>query len=152
MSDVDVHALVDDADLHAISMVNLSARRIEREAKNASEFSVDPQYTLQTARREDDKGFRITLQTEIEAPIGDIRCDVEAEYVLQQLVMTAVPQEVLQEFVNDVAIMAMLPFVRQGIADITLRVFESPLLMPIIQRGQITFGLPPDETSGELED
>lgn len=150
MSEVDVQTLLDDVSLLAISTVALSARRIEREAANAGEYSVDPQYTLHTGWRDDHKGFRIVLQTEIEAPVGDIRCDVQAEYVLEDLARTTVPQEAMQEFVNSVAIMTVLPFVRQGIADITLRVFESPLLMPIIHRGQITFNLPPDAL-GELE-
>lgn len=144
MSELDVHALLADASLLAISTVALSANRKEREDKTDGELTVEPQYTLETGWRSDEIGFRIALQTEIEAPVGDIRCDVQAEYELQQYKMSDISQAVLQEFVNQVALMAILPFVRQGIADITLRVFEAPLLMPIIQRGEITFNLAGD--------
>lgn len=148
MPEVDVHALLADVSLTAISTIALSANRVEREGEIDAELTIEPQYKLETGWRSDHAGFRVVLQTEIKAPVGDIRCDVQAEYALQELKMSAIPQAAIQDFVNQVALMAVLPFVRQGIADITLRVFEAPLLMPIIQRGEITFNLPAD---GEIE-
>lgn len=53
----------------------------------------------------------------------------------------------MQEFVNNVAIMHILPYARQSIADLTQRVFSAPLLMPIMQRGELQFQVGMDETA-----
>lgn len=142
MSDdgIDVHALLASAELIGISTVELSARRRQTDVVDA-ESTVDPDYSLLVDARSDLTGFRVVLQTAITASIGEIQCDVQAEYLIGALKMDQIPRDVLQEFINNVALMTVLPFVRQGIADITLRVFEAPLLMPIIQRGEITFPL-----------
>lgn len=45
------------------------------------------------------------------------------------------------DYSNDVAVVALLPYLRQAIADLTQRVFGSPLLMPALQRGAVTFSM-----------
>ncbi|UIP57674.1 hypothetical protein DSM26151_05390 [Agromyces marinus] len=95
-----------------------------------------------TNARDDESGFRIILETRISAQPGNIGCTVQAEYGLEALRANEVPADAMEEFINNVALMSLLPFVRQAIADITLRVFEAPLMMPIIKRGDLSFGLP----------
>lgn len=61
--------------------------------------------------------------------------------VVESIPYSSIDEQTKIDFANDVAILAILPFTRQAIADITARVFGAALLMPIIQRGQLVFGL-----------
>lgn len=112
----------------------------ERNYVEVSEpFDIVPEYELNTAFRDDLAGFRVILRTIIDVPIGRIECNTSAEYEMEDLLADDVPDEAFGQFVNDVAVMHILPYTRQSIADITQRVFANALLMPIMQRGSIQF-------------
>lgn len=134
----DVNQLVAAADLESIEVYRLVAER-DLFASARDDVEIDPTYTLTVDFRDEGDGFRVRLQTDVETPIGQISCGVLAEYGLGEARLTAESGEALTEFVNGVALMHVIPYARQSIADLTLRVFGAPLLMPIIQRGQITF-------------
>ena len=133
----DIHKLVDATSLLAIETPKLSAER--NFAEVSEPFDVLPEFEVNTAFRDDGAGFRVILRTVIEVPIGRIECDTSAEYEMTDLRPDDVADEAFGQFVNDVAVMHILPYARQSIADITQRVFASPLLMPIMKRGDIHF-------------
>ncbi len=132
-----VEELVETASLVSIEIDELGAERKPGDA--SEEVSVEPAYDLTLNLRDDFAGFRVRLLTTIDVPIGLIRCGVYAEYELSGSTIGSESTEAVGVFVNNVALMHVLPYVRQSIADITLRVFNGPLLMPIIQRGEISF-------------
>lgn len=136
----DVHRLVESTSLLAINVFQLAASR-HLDVAPAEDFEVDPRYTITTDFRDDGSGFRVRLVTEIDTPLGPIMCGVLAEYEHQSVRLGPESSEAFSEYVNGVALMHIIPFVRQSIADLTLRVFGSPLLMPILQRGQMQFNL-----------
>lgn len=143
---VDVHRLVEASSLLSVEVFKLSAER-QLDVEPTDDFEIDPSYLLTTDFRDDGAGFRIRLLTDIETPIGTISCGVLAEYAHDGVRLGPESSEALNEFVNGVALMHIIPYVRQAIADVTLRVYQSPLLMPILQRGQMTFDVSIDSTS-----
>jgi hypothetical protein len=49
------------------------------------------------------------------------------------------PQRVVELFANEVAVMTLFPYLREGIASISSKVFGSPITLPVAQRGQLGF-------------
>ncbi len=137
----EVGQLVESASLLTIEVFRLGADRNLDAQPSAEGVEIAPKYTLDIDIRDDRSGFRIRLMTEINTPFGDIECGAYAEYEHPGVVLGQESSVAASEFVNNVALMHLLPFVRQSIADITQRVFTAPLLMPIIQRGELEFEL-----------
>lgn len=50
-----------------------------------------------------------------------------------------IPEDVRLEFANLVGIMALLPFMREAVADMTRKVVGHPVIMPMIKTGDIRF-------------
>lgn len=139
MSELTLEEFVGSCALTSVSQFELSAKRaLTPEAADESE-SVDPVYGLDIDLRDADDGFRIRLTTRIESAKGTIVSEVGAEYMVESTSIRSVSKSMLIEFVNNVALMHILPYTRQSISDITTRVFESALLMPMIQRGELSF-------------
>lgn len=134
----DVVQLVEAAHLEAIEVYMLEAHRtLGVDPSEAKE--VAPEYTLFVDFSDDGAGFRIRFETRIDVGLGDLACGVLASYTHDGVRLGAGSGEALSSFVNNVALMHVLPYVRQTIADLTTRTFGAPLLMPIIQRGELEF-------------
>lgn len=84
------------------------------------------------------------LRTIVRTSMGVAECDVAVNYATPEAI--EIEPAALEEFANNVALMAVLPYVREAIAALTLRVFGQALVMPVIQRGQLSFVLPVDES------
>jgi hypothetical protein len=138
---VDVHRMVEATSLRGIHAYKLHAERWLDGDSDDDEYEIDPKYTLNVDIRGDKVGFRVRFLTEITTPIGEIACGVLAEYEHPEVVLRQESGDALAEFVNGVALMHILPYARQGIADLTQRTFDAPLLMPIIQRGEMSFAM-----------
>ena len=69
--------------------------------------------------------------------------DVSADYELATMSARGIDQKVMQAFVNGVAVMALVPYIRQSVSDVTLRVFGSALTMALVRRGEMEFDLTP---------
>jgi hypothetical protein len=149
--EIELPQLVDDVELSSISFFELSAVRSENRSEGTSSAGgseeLEPVYFLHTAFRDDGAGFRIRIRTEVQAEIGSIVSDIAIEYDLTSLVPAQIDQTLMFAFVNEVAAMSLVPYIRQSIADITLRVFGASLMMPLVRRGQMTFLPSTDETS-----
>lgn len=152
MPDLTLEALILDVDLEAVTYFELSAARSSRATPAvtpAEDEEIAPSHTLQTAVRDDDRGFRIRVRTEIDVSIGSIVVDVSADYELSTISARSIDQAVLQDFVNGVAVMALVPYIRQSVSDITLRVFGSALTMALVRRGEMEFELSPTKERAE---
>lgn len=144
---VDVHQMVAATSLRGIHFSKLHAERWLDVDSDDDEYEIDPKYTLNVDLRGDGTGFRVRFETQIATPIGEIACGVLAEYEHPDLLLREASGDALTEFVNGVALMHVLPYTRQGIADLTQRTFDAPLLMPIIQRGELSFAMGADGVS-----
>lgn len=135
-----IHALINDITLLNIGFAELAAAQRPSDGVEPNSEAT-PTYSMDFNGRPDDKGFRIGLRTEIEFDRGSVIAHVTAEYQLNELLLSDVEQATRVEFMNKVALMTILPFTRQAIADITLRVFSAALLMPIIKQGEMNFAM-----------
>lgn len=146
-TDVDIRALAQDAALTSISFFELSAARFEDDGELEAVTSGDdndeepgiPEQYLNVARSEDGDGFRVRVKTVIDWRGGRIAVDVASEYSLDDLRSEQVSSALMLEYVNEVAIMHIIPYLRQGIADVSQRIWGEPLLLPVLQRGEMTF-------------
>ena len=67
-------------------------------------------------------------------PVASYHVDVEHAALLDD-------RPTVAAYANEVAVMALVPYARQAVADVTLRVFEASVLMPSFQRGELRFGV-----------
>lgn len=134
----EVAELVAKTTLTAINPTRLVCQR-DLSVEPSEDAEISPEYSLNIGTTDDATGFRIILRTEIDVSIGQIGCDVAAEYEIADGKLGRDSSAAMKEFVNNVALMHLLPFARQSIADLTQRVFSAPLLMPMMQRGEIEF-------------
>lgn len=146
----DLKLLVQRSELVSVSFFEMSARKFDEAQVTAGadtdDFEIAPIYSLQTASRDDDTGFRVRIKVEVELPAGSLVVDAAAEYVVSEISAKAIDPDLLVDFVNEVSAMAMFPYLRQAVADMSQRIFWMSLLLPLLQRGQLVFQIiQPDE-------
>lgn len=88
--------------------------------------------------------FRYGLKLELETPDGRTRVAVEGRYTVAAEHAASLDMALAVEYANHVALMALLPYVRQALTDLSNRVLDNQILMPIFQRGAISFDPPAD--------
>lgn len=131
-------ALNGAASLQRIEFLELHARRNETVPAPSDEpVEVDPKYGLGVEQGRG-KEFRLRLRITLDATVGDIVVEAAAYYDAEAY-EAELDQGLLLDYANQVGIMALIPYLRHAIADLTQRVFGLPLLMPIMQRGEVTF-------------
>lgn len=131
-----VHTLVDEAELVAIDVMELSAKRNE---EGQPRDEVEPTHGLAINGRADDMGFRVRIRTEIDLGVGEVITDLGVAFQMPNVKYSEIPRNVLEHYVNDVAIMILLPYLREEIAELTRRVFGASLTMPVLRRGALNF-------------
>lgn len=127
-------------ELEDLSFLELTARRISDATSTAAE--VEPRYTLNAQISGDLLQFRLVLRIDLETDVGEVRAAAVGTYRVGDEAAGTPTQRLVVEYANEVAVMALLPYLRHAIADLTLRVFGSALLMPVMQRGAVRFPLP----------
>jgi hypothetical protein len=133
----DIHALVDILELSDIVFYALTAERDDVIEELPSDPNVNQEFGLRV--RHDGREYGARIRAELSLSVGRVVVDVAAEYAA--LEPFDLDQDVAIEFANDVAIMALLPYVREAVSTLTSRVFGQALTMPIVRRGQIQFTL-----------
>lgn len=136
--------LVESCDLDDITFLEISAKRTDRDLAELSEEDrtkpIAPSHSLGVDLVPEERRFRLRLGTDIVTVAGPISVVVAAEYDVDDgFDHHDLTMDLAIEFANNVGIMMMLPYLRQAIADVTQRVFGTPLQMPILPRGALTF-------------
>lgn len=120
--------------IQSVTFFNLSATLNEEDdATRLDEIS--PSYGLRV--RSEGNELAVRLATTLEVGLGTIIVDVAITYTLNA--DAQYNEEVGLEFANEVGIMALLPYVRQAIADLSQRVLGEIVLMPVMPRGSLWF-------------
>lgn len=81
----------------------------------------------------------VRLSVDLGTNVGEIRVGFQAEWDVADLTRDTVPPEVEEEFVNRVAVMALIPYVRAGISDVATRVLGGNVTMGLIRPGDLEF-------------
>lgn len=139
MPDPGLVTLVGAASLREVSFVELSARRNDIKSDGVQVF---PSWSLGVKVQDEDEPhwLKIALRVEIDSEPGTIRAEAGASYeVSAEGAEALADQKTVVDFGNQVAVMTLIPYLRYGIADITMRIFGAPMLMPVIERGTLHF-------------
>lgn len=144
--------LVNAASLVDITFLEISARRIEGDEPVDDVIPVTPEFEARVQVRDDDGGvsIRYHLILRLSLILGEARVHCVATYVLRDGFPTP-SRRVLNEYANDVAVMTMVPYVRQALHDVTAKTLSSPILMPIMRRSDLTFSWDDDQASDHEE-
>lgn len=127
--------LVSRSELESIDFHELSARRHDDFEITEGRQSGGVGFSFQ--RRFDAESFGVRAKAELHLPIGEATVCVAASY---RLTSGPEPSErAIELFANEVAIMAMFPYIREGISSVTSKVFGAPITLPVAQRGQLGF-------------
>lgn len=105
-----------------------------------------PQFALQVELEELDelknkkfRGIQYELKMELETLNGKIRIVVDGSYRIPIAQGRSISVALAVEYANHVALMTLLPYLRQALSDMSARVFKNQILMPVFQRGDISF-------------
>lgn len=133
----DVVALLGLVGTLAIEFFEVSAKRSAAAdaVPEGEEITAAPDFSLTINRRPDDLVIR--LKVEFETRLGLIVVDAGAIYELPS--KWTVPQSVAFEFANKVGVMALIPYIREAVHSITIKVFGNGLVMPVIRTGELEF-------------
>lgn len=143
-SDEDLSALqdlIDHSQLLSVDLHELSARRAEVEPSGDTKglANVEVQYRTSPNR------FGVRLVAQGQHPAGEYRCSVAGEFELLDG-FEAEPRP-LQLFTNEVAIMLLIPYLREAISSVTARVLGEAVQLPLVSRGEITVEVEPGGSS-----
>lgn len=91
--------------------------------------------------------FLVRMTTTLAGKAGEIRVGMQAEYKADGLSRGDVPTEVVEEYVNRVAVMTLAPYVRQAVSDLALHTFGSAVTLGIMRPGHLNFRARPPENA-----
>jgi preprotein translocase subunit SecB len=101
----------------------------------------DPQVGVEVAlrTRQDADELGVRLEFDVTADKCRIELDVAAEYVAAAPFRAS--EQAILEFANEVGIMAIYPYVREAVNNLTARTIGEGVVMPILPRGAMTFSV-----------
>lgn len=106
---------------------------------NPSEVEIpgelQPSYGLKLRHEGNELGIRVSVT--LDAITSKIVVDAAVNYSTAELVN--MDEETFLDFANQVGVMAILPYLRQAIADLSQRVLGEVILMPVIPLGGLAF-------------
>lgn len=131
----DVHELIQALDIAGVTYYAVTAEREEGESDAPLPTDIAPEFGMRI--RTDGAEFGVRLRVEIQSSVGRVVVDAAMEYESEDDL--EIPDDVAFVYANEVAVMALLPYVREAVANITQRVFGDALVMPVIPRGALAF-------------
>lgn len=140
LSDADkarVHALIANSELGGIFFHEQSARRHEQAPEGLSADDSNAEIGIQF--RLDEEDFGVRLMAEVQNAIGIATVVVSGEYNLTDGYHPT--RRDVMMYANEVAVMAIFPYLREGMSTVTTKVFGDGVLLPIAPRGAIAFDI-----------
>lgn len=92
---------------------------------------------------------RYGLKLELETTEGRIRIAVDARYEVPPEWAQRFSLSLAVEFANHVALMNIFPYMRQSLSDLSMRVLDNRILMPVYERGDVSFPVPASDQSSD---
>lgn len=130
-----LHDLVQRSTLSAIEYHELAAKWTGGRGEGADiEANVD----LNLQQRLDDASFGFRLVGEISTEFGEVKATVAVSYTYEGAKPS---RRTFLAFGNEVAVMTLFPYFREGVGTISGKVFGEPILLPVVPRGELGFDL-----------
>ncbi|MEO6987494.1 MAG: hypothetical protein ABI239_02495 [Aquihabitans sp.] len=131
--------LVAAVKLTDLDFSEVSARRREAgQGPNSDSTHVDDSELSVTATRRPD---RIEVLCSVDHTAADATYRVAVRGVFQASEPFEVADDVMTGFVQQVGVMALYPFLREAVRDLSAKIGAQPALMDLIRPGQIHLGL-----------
>lgn len=139
-----IERAVEVLELAGVELYELTATRPDTVIVNAPAPVDEITLSTATAIRAGDHGadYRCTLTVEFDRA----RLVVDGAVLYRTERPVTLEQSVLESFGDNVAIMTLIPYLRQAITDLALRLGFN-VTLPIIRRGAITFTLQEERSS-----
>jgi len=131
-----IRDLLNRSTLVGIEYHELAANLAPGDPGDDPEPPIDMQLELQHRCSAEDFGFR--LIGEVETSFGGARATVAATYRYEGDVPS---RRTLFGFGNEIAVMTIFPYYREAVSSITAKVFGQPILLPVLDRGDVGFDL-----------
>lgn len=122
-------------EIESVQFFNLHAEVNEDAEPPGESTEVSPTYGLKLRHEGNELGIRVSISIDVGA--AKIVVDAAVNYTTAEIL--AMEEVTFLDFANNVGVMALLPYLRQAIADLSQRVIGEVILMPIIPRGGLTF-------------
>lgn len=133
----DIKDLIDRVIMTDVQFYELTCTRSDI-GNNQDDSEIHPTFTLQIGHPSNGIGVRLAI--EVITSDGSVRADAGVLYLTQTNEdIESVSEEIGLEFVNRVGLFVLMPYLREAIANITLRVFGKPITLPMLRAGQLTF-------------
>ncbi|PPH98176.1 hypothetical protein C5C56_11230 [Rathayibacter sp. AY1D1] len=136
-----VHELINSSQLDRVDFHELSARRVADTNTENRTADDDGNLNLGVQQRIDETSFGVRLNASVSFTAGEATVSVAAEYSLKSDYKPS--KRTLQIFCNEVAIMTVFPYLREGMSSITTRVFGEAIYLPVAERGTISVDVDP---------
>jgi len=135
----DVQAVIAASELRSVEYYEMSAKRYD--ATQAPADAENGQLRIAVQQRSDADSFGIRLNATLTLAIGEANVSVAGEYALTE--DFALTTRAVQLFANEVGVMTVFPYLREAVASVTGRVFNQPLHLQMISRGDIVTEVEP---------
>lgn len=133
----DIQDLVESVEMSDVQFYELSAKKNES-SDEIDEKEIDPTFLLQIGHPSD--GIGVRLAVEVSVSRGIVRADVGVIYATKTKDdHISVPEEIGLEFANRVGVLALIPYLRESVTNMSLRVLGKPINLPLFRAGQLTF-------------
>lgn len=139
-----IRELLHYSSLTEVEFHEVSARKLEEnQQRSPDENSVD--VSMQVRHHVGDDGFGVMLMATLHPYHGEIQVSVAAEYSVEG--GHPIDEHTVRAFGNEVSVMTLLPFAREAVSSLAARVWQKPLLLPTLERGEVGFDL--DESADQ---
>lgn len=135
-----VKDLIVRSELSSIEFHEVAARLVPNPQPNGEE---EANIAIQMQHRRADDDFGIRMVGAVTSPSREVRVTVAAEYRMTDGKTPA--ERIVLAFANEVAVMSLFPYFREGVSSVSAKVFKEPILLPTIERGMIKFDLGDNE-------
>lgn len=136
-----------------VELLDIGFRELSSIAEPVEEADETPHFALQVDLEELDdledeqyRRVRYGLELNLETTEGRTRIVASATYRLPRERSEAFTMSVAVEYANHVALMALIPYVREALSDLSVKVLNNRITMPTFQRGELSFPLPNENT------
>lgn len=105
-------------------------------------------HPIKISERHDDERIEVRCMVEVEAPSVRYRVDAAAQFLLAEAVQ--IDEEIVQEFVERVGVMAVYPYLREGVHDLASRLRLEPPILTLLRANSVSVsGSPKPLADGE---
>lgn len=133
-----IRDLIQRSELRAIEFHEVAARLIPFEGEVPEQEPAD--VSIQLEHRLDSHNFGIRMVGSVTNSTKEIKVTAAAEYIMTD--GETPPERTVLMFANEVAVMSLYPYFREGVSSVSAKVFNDPLLLPTIERGMIKYDIP----------